>query len=77
MNAIFECPTTEERVEVAKRGLGIAYLMKDAVKKELETGELYEIKVPIELPMNSINLVYAKEQLTKIDKEFIKKYLKM
>ena len=77
LKPIFECPTTEERVEVAKLGLGIAYVMKDAVKKELETGELYEIKVPIELPMNSINLVYAKEQLTKIDKEFIKKYLKI
>ena len=77
LNAICEFPTTEERIEMVKLGIGIAYVMKDAVKKELEREELYEVKLPISLPMNSINLLYAKEQLTKTDKEFIKKYLQL
>ena len=50
--------------------------MKEAVKKQLENGELYEVELPIELPELSINLVYIKDMLTQVDKKFIKKYLK-
>lgn len=71
-----QCDTTEIRVEAVNNGLGIAYVMKEAVKKQLENGELYEVEVPIKLPELSINLVYIKDMLTQVDKKFIKKYLK-
>ena len=67
---------TEVRINAAKIGIGIAYVMKEAVKNELERGELYEVKMPIQLPSSAINLIYVKNQLTQVDKEFIKKYLK-
>lgn len=73
---ILKCPTTEQRVNAAKHGIGIAYVMKEAVKEEIEKNELYEIKIPINLPKNSLKIVYLKNHLTKVDKEFIKKYLK-
>ena len=71
-----ECDITEVRVEAVKRDLGIGYVIKEAVKRELEKSELYEVELPIELPSMNINLVYIKDQLTKVDKSFIKKYLK-
>lgn len=71
-----KCDTTEIRVEAVMNGLGIAYVMKEAVKKQLENGELYEVEVPIKLPELNINLVYIKDMLTQVDKKFIKKYLK-
>ena len=71
-----KCDTTEIRVEAVMNGLGIAYVMKEAVKKQLENGELYEVELPIELPELSINLVYIRDMLTQVDKKFIKKYLK-
>lgn len=71
-----ECDITEVRVEAVKRDLGIGYVIKEAVKRELEKGELYEVELPIDLPSMNINLVYIKDQLTKVDKSFIKKYLK-
>lgn len=49
---------TELRINAAKRGLGIGYVMKEAVKKELDNKELYEVELPIELPMSKINLIY-------------------
>ena len=49
--------------------------MKDAVSQYLKSKELYEIKVPIELPKNHIKIAYIENQLTKVDKQFIKKYL--
>lgn len=67
---------TELRINAVKRGLGIGYVMKEAVKNELENKELYEVKIPIELPISKINLIYIKEQLTQSDKKFIKNYLK-
>lgn len=71
-----KCDNTEIRVNAARNGLGIAYVMKEAVKKELENKELYEVEIPIELPNVSINLIYIKDMLTQVDKKFIKKYLK-
>ena len=50
--------------------------MKNASKQAIENGELYEVKMPIKLPSNSINIVYLKNRLTKVDKAFIKDYLK-
>lgn len=71
-----ECDTTEIRVAMAKMGLGIVDVMKEAVKEELKNKELFEVELPIELPTLNINLVYAKNQLSKVDKEFLKKYVK-
>lgn len=76
INANMECDTTEIRVASAKKGLGIAYVMKEAVKEEIRNQELFEVELPIELPSLSINLIYTKNQLSKVDKSFIKKYLK-
>ena len=76
LNPILRCPTTEQRINAAKHGIGIAYVMKEAVKNELENKELYEVKIPIELPKSSLKIVYLRNHLTKVDKEFIKNYLK-
>ena len=51
--------------------------MRDAAEKALENNEVYEVKLPsiIRLPKVSLDLVYLKNHLTKVDKAFIKKYL--
>ena len=76
LKVTLKCPTTEQRISAAKGGVGIAYIMKEAAKKELQNEELYEVKMPIEMPMNNINIVYLKNRLTKVDKAFINEYLK-
>ena len=70
------CTNEEIKVKAAKLRLGIAYVIKDTVKEDLKNHELYEVKVPFELPKTNINLVYMKNRLTKVDKKFIKDYLK-
>ena len=69
---------TELRVDAVKRGLGVGYIMKEAVKKQLDNGELYELKLPedIKLPETQINIVYKDNSLTDVDKKFIRKYIK-
>ena len=42
----------------------------------IENKELYEVELPIELPKIKLNLVHLKGELTKVDKKFIKEYLK-
>ena len=56
--------------------MGIAYVIKEAVKNELVKKELYEVELPIDLPSIKLNLVYLSGELSKIDKKFIKEYLK-
>ncbi len=70
------CDATEIRVEAVKRNMGIAYVIKEAVKNELVKKELYEVELPIELPSIKLNLVYLTGELSKIDKKFIKEYFK-
>lgn len=67
---------TEVRVDAVKRNMGIAYVIKEAVKRELETKELYEVELPIELPSIKLNLIYLKGELSKVSKLFIKNYLR-
>lgn len=71
-----EMDITELRVSAAKKGIGISYVMKESVKEALKNKEVYEVKMPIKLPVSKINLIYLKEQLNKADKQFIKDYLK-
>lgn len=76
LNTVLRCPTTEQRVNASRLGIGIAYVMKEASKRALENQEVYQLEIPIELPKSSIKIAYIKNHLTKVDKEFIKKYLK-
>ena len=76
IKSCMESDITEIRVDAVKRNLGIGYVMKEAVRKELEINELYEVELPIDLPTIKINLIYIKGYLTKADKVFIKQYLK-
>lgn len=71
-----EIDITELRISAAKKGIGISYVMKESVKEALKNKEVYEVKIPIKLPVSKINLIYLKEQLNKADKQFIKEYLK-
>lgn len=76
IEANIQCDITELRIDATKKGLGIGYVMKEAVLKELKNNELYEVDIPIDLPKSTIKLIYVKEQLTQSDKKFIKNYLK-
>ena len=55
--------------------MGIAYVIKEYVKNELERNELYEVKLPIELPNIRIFVAYIRGELNKIDKKFINDYI--
>ena len=68
---------TEMIIDAVKRGIGVGFVMKEAIEKELTSGELHEVKIPeSKYPDSFIQLFYVKEELTNADKKFIKKYLK-
>ena len=71
-----EMDITESRIEAVKKGLGIGYVMKQAVREELSSGELYEVEIPIKLPESKINLIYMDGRLTRADQRFINDYLR-
>ena len=76
LNVSLRCPTTEERLDGARYGIGIGYVMRESAKRDIEEGKLYEVKLPIKLPKSSLKIVYIKNHLTQVDKEFINKYIK-
>lgn len=75
IHSTLEIDITELKISAVKRGLGIGYVMKDSVQKELNNKELYEVKVPMELPKSTLRLSYLNGQLGKLDKKLIKDYL--
>lgn len=65
--------TTALIISAVKRKLGYGYVVKEAVKEELENGEIKELKINSELPKLYINLVYNKNYLSFPALEFLKK----
>ena len=75
IKADIACDAAEVRVDAVKRNMGIAYVIKEYVKNELERNELYEVELPIELPNIRIFVAYIRGELNKIDKKFINDYI--
>lgn len=50
-------------VEFSKIGLGIGYVTKDYIKKELENGELFELNIKETIPSRSIGIALSKNHL--------------
>ena len=76
IQADIQSDITEMRIEEVKQGQGIGYVIRDAANEAIKNKEVYEVKLPIQLPKMKISVVYLEKYLTKIDKIFIKKYLK-
>ena len=66
-----EVDTTDVIISAVKKGLGVGYVVRKAVEKELSKGEISELILPIELPKLQLNLVYMDNYVTSAAKEFI------
>lgn len=66
-----EVDTTDIIISSVKKDLGIGYVVKAAIKEELRSGQIIEIKTPFELPKLQINLVYMKNYVTSASKELM------
>ena len=63
--------TTEMLIDSIEKEMGIGYVIKQAVSKELKQKELFEIKVKEKLPTLTLNIVYVREYLTNIPRTFM------
>ena len=63
--------TTEMLINAVKNEMGIGYVLKQAVRKELKENNLYELKVVEELQTLTLNLVYISEYLPHIPRTFM------
>ena len=72
---IYEVDTTDVIISTVKNEIGIGYVVKDAVKEELNKNELFEVKMDFNPPKLQLNLVYIKNYLTRASKVFIKDFL--
>ena len=62
--------STEMMVSLVKAGLGIGWALKENIKQELDSGELYIIPINIELPKIEYSLVYDDKYINKTAKKF-------
>lgn len=63
LNANIELASYSLVVEFAKIGLGIGYVTKDYIKKELENQELYELKLKEKIPSRYIGIATSLNHL--------------
>lgn len=76
LHVVLEVETTELIIDAVKKAVGIGYVVKEAVLKEIEKEELFELKTKYELPELELNLVYINDYITKSSKRFINDYIK-
>lgn len=75
-NNVISIETSEMIKESILQDVGIGYILKEVVKRELEEGIFEEIRIEEELPSIDLKLVYINEYLTNIPKMFIENYFK-
>lgn len=76
INPVMEFETEELIIDGVRRGLGIGYVVKPAVKYLVDANILEYIELEEELPKMEINLVYINNYLTNIAKLFIDEEIK-
>jgi len=74
--SVIDLDTTDLIISSVKKNMGIGYVIKEAVKKELNTGELREIKLDCTLPKFDLKLLYNSEYLSFPAIEFIGRYIR-
>lgn len=74
-NKVVSIETSEMIHESVHQGLGVGYILKSIVQKDIDAGILEELPVEEELPKVTVNLVYIDKYLTNAPKEFIENYL--
>lgn len=73
----YELLTYSLVLDFVKNGLAIGFINKNHIKKELQNGDLYELKVNFEIPQREIGIaINPKKQNNKILKEFIEYFKK-
>lgn len=71
-------PNSPLTIQLVKDGVGIGYLIQGTIMDELNSGELYELKLEEEFNQLDFALVYSKEKINNITNSFVtiaKKYM--
>lgn len=63
--------TTEMLIDSIKKEMGVGYVLRQAVNRELKEKELFELKIKEKLPTLTLNIVYVREYLTNIPRTFM------
>lgn len=69
--------TTDLIISSVQDNLGIGYVIKEAVKKEIADGKIVELDVGIKLPCVELSLVYLDGYLSYPAKVFLEEYIKL
>lgn len=76
LNVGLSVDTTDLIITSVKRGLGIGYVVKEAIKEEIKNGTIKELGIDCEMPKLELNLVYVNGYLSHPAQRFLKEYLK-
>ena len=66
--------STEMKKELAMQGMGVCWVSKCCVEKELESKELYEIPLDLDKPSMTLSMAYDNRFMRKALEEFIKMF---
>ncbi len=68
----FEVGSVDLLIEFARKGLGISFVTREFVSKELEEGSLFEIKLDVQLPPSQVGVMTMRNlPLTSAAKRFM------
>ncbi len=74
LNPIIEANSSSISKGIIYEGIGIGWMIKEFVEKDIESGSLYEVKVDVDTVLTSVNIAYNKEFNHEIVKDFIKMF---
>lgn len=76
IDPIMEISTTELTIDMIRKGMGIGWLIKETVTKELKEETLKELELDIKLPNIDVGIAYIDKYITYVSKKFIEEEIK-
>lgn len=62
-------------IELARKGLGISYVTREFVKKELEEGSLFELNIDVQLPPSQVGIMNMRNvPLSTVARKFVERF---
>ena len=75
LDIVLEVETTDLIISSVKNEIGVGYVVREAVKTELDNNQLVELNVNFPLPQIQLNLIYIDGYLNELSLYFIKNYI--
>ena len=75
LNNVVSIENSETIIQAVKQGIGVGYILRNMIEKDVQNGELKFVTIKEDLPKVVLNLIYMENYLGVVPKNYISRYI--